>query len=107
MTSHLCHQLCTAVSTGVLKSSDALILVASDYDLGTANPIGHEVTSVGWIRVGDAYFVGVCDNFLPVKPRGVQTGEFKAVTQSVRWVRVDAFESLLRVEVKNSADPPL
>jgi len=68
---------------------------------------GHEVTSVGWIRVGDAYFVGVCDNFLPVKPRGVQTGEFKAVTQSVRWVRVDAFESLLRVEVKNSADPPL
>jgi len=62
---------------------------------------GHEVTSVGWLRVGDVFFVGVCDNFLPVKPHGVRTEEFKAVTQAVRWVRMDAFESLLRVEVKN------
>ena len=62
---------------------------------------GHEVTSVGWLRVGEAYFVGVCDNFLPQKPQGVRPEKSTTAPQTVRWIRMDAFESLLRVEMKN------
>jgi hypothetical protein len=62
---------------------------------------GHEVTSIGWSRVGTVDFVGVRDNFFPVKPYGESPKGLTDATQAVRWIRTDAFQSLLRVEIKN------
>jgi hypothetical protein len=62
---------------------------------------GHEVTSIGWSRVGTVDFVGVRDNFFPVKPYGESPEGLTDATQAVRWIRTDAFQSLLRVEIKN------
>ena len=62
---------------------------------------GHEVTSVGWVSAGNSFFVGVCDNFLPLYATGTPPEGLGQATQPVRWIRGDAFQSLLRVEVKN------
>ena len=47
---------------------------------------GHEVAGVGWAKIGDVRFVGVVDNFYPVKDPA-----------AVRWIREDAFDSLIAI----------
>lgn len=47
---------------------------------------GHEVAGVGWAKIGDVRFVGVVDNFYPVKDPA-----------TVRWIREDAFDSLIAI----------
>jgi hypothetical protein len=45
---------------------------------------GHEVAGVGWAEIAGGKFVGIVDNFLPVK---------NAAT--VRWIRADAFSTAI------------
>jgi hypothetical protein len=47
---------------------------------------GHEVAGVGWAKIGDVRFVGVVDNFYPVKNPA-----------TIRWIRSDAFDSLIAI----------
>ncbi len=50
---------------------------------------GHEMAGIGWTRIDGEDFVGVCDNFFPVKNPG-----------TIRWIRADAFQSILTVVPK-------
>lgn len=47
---------------------------------------GHEVAGIGWAKIGDVCFVGIIDNFYPVKN-----------SATIRWVRSDAFDSLITI----------
>jgi hypothetical protein len=47
---------------------------------------GHEMVGVGWVRIEGEDFVGVRDNFYPLKN-----------SQTIRWIRADAFQVLLSV----------
>lgn len=47
---------------------------------------GHEVAGVGWARLGEVRFVGIADNFYPVKSPA-----------TIRWLRTDAFDSLITI----------
>ncbi|MFN5806170.1 MAG: hypothetical protein ACK467_11155 [Opitutia bacterium] len=49
---------------------------------------GHEVVCVGWAEVGGARFVGVIDNFFPVRNPG-----------AVRWIAEDKFRELVVVGI--------
>ena len=51
---------------------------------------GHEVVGVGWMKIGDVCFVGIADNFYPVKNPA-----------TIRWIRTDAFESLINIRPKS------
>jgi hypothetical protein len=48
---------------------------------------GHEVAGVGWAKIGEVCFVGVVDNFYPVKDPG-----------TIRWIQEEAFETLISVQ---------
>jgi len=48
---------------------------------------GHEVVGVGWLELGGEQYVGVKDNFYPTES-----------PQTVRWIRQEAFQSLIRVQ---------
>lgn len=48
---------------------------------------GHEVAAIGYAKIGDMEFVGILDNFFPTKVPG-----------AIRWVRADAFDSLIIVK---------
>ncbi len=50
---------------------------------------GHEVLGVGWLELEDSNFVGIKDNFYPT-----------ASEETIRWIREDAFESLIAVHPK-------
>jgi hypothetical protein len=47
---------------------------------------GHEVAGVGWTKLGEVRFVGIVDNFYPVKN-----------SATIRWLRTDAFDSLITI----------
>lgn len=47
---------------------------------------GHEVIGVGWLEMKQSQYVGVKDNYYAVQS-----------AQTVRWIRKEAFESLIRV----------
>ena len=47
---------------------------------------GHEVAGVGWAKLGEVRFVGIVDNFYPVKNPA-----------TIRWLRSDAFDSLITI----------
>ena len=47
---------------------------------------GHEVAGVGWAKLGEVRFVGILDNFYPVKNPA-----------TIRWLRSDAFDSLITI----------
>ena len=47
---------------------------------------GHEVAGVGWANLGEVRFVGIVDNFYPVKNPA-----------TIRWIRSDAFESIITI----------
>jgi len=47
---------------------------------------GHEVAGIGWAKIGAVQFVGVVDNFYPVKNPA-----------TIRWIRSDAFDSLIAI----------
>ena len=47
---------------------------------------GHEVAGVGWANLGEVRFVGIVDNFYPVKNPA-----------TIRWLRSDAFESIITI----------
>jgi hypothetical protein len=51
---------------------------------------GHEVLGVGWLELEDSNFVGIKDNFYPTASEG-----------TIRWIREDAFESLIAVHPKH------
>ncbi|RFC43706.1 MAG: hypothetical protein DVB28_001394 [Verrucomicrobia bacterium] len=48
---------------------------------------GHEVVGVGWLELGGEQYAGVKDNFYPSES-----------PQTVRWIRQEAFQSLIRVQ---------
>lgn len=48
---------------------------------------GHEVAAVATAKIGSGEFVGVIDNFFPVRNPG-----------AIRWIRSDAFHSLITLE---------
>lgn len=48
----------------------------------------HEVVGTGWARIADTDLVGILDNFYPTRN-----------AQTVRWIRKDAFHSLIMVKV--------
>jgi hypothetical protein len=50
---------------------------------------GHEVAGIGWMKIGDLRFVGIADNFYPVKN-----------PETIRWIRTDAFKSLIAIRTK-------
>jgi hypothetical protein len=50
---------------------------------------GHEVIGVGWLKVREAEFAGVQDNFYPT-----------ASAETVRWIRKEAFDSLISVRME-------
>lgn len=50
---------------------------------------GHEVAGVGWMTIGHLGYVGIVDNFYPVKNPA-----------SIRWIREDAFQSLIFIRPK-------
>jgi hypothetical protein len=47
---------------------------------------GHEVAGVGWAKIGDVRFVGILDNFYPARN-----------PTTIRWIRADAFDSLIAI----------
>ncbi len=47
---------------------------------------GHEVAGVGWANLGEVRFVGIVDNFYPVKNPA-----------TIRWLRTDSFNSLITI----------
>lgn len=47
---------------------------------------GHEVTGIGWMKLGEDVFIGVRDNFFP--------GQNPEIT---RWLRADYFDSVITV----------
>ena len=50
---------------------------------------GHEVIGIGWLRINGKTYVGIKDNYFP------GTGE-----DMVRWIRDEAFESMIFVRKK-------
>jgi len=54
---------------------------------------GHEVIGVGWLEMRGNQYVGVKDNFY-----AVQSG------QTVRWIRKEAFDSLIRVRPSRAGE---
>jgi hypothetical protein len=53
---------------------------------------GHEVVAVGWAKIAGELYVGVIDNFLPVKTPG-----------TVRWIHSRAFDSSITVNLDPAA----
>jgi hypothetical protein len=47
---------------------------------------GHEVTGIGWVKVGEDAYIGVRDNFYP-----------GADPDTTRWIRADYFESVITI----------